>query len=180
MTTFIARGKLGGIPAGIWDRSGSTVFAYLEVGDQRIDGVSVGVYLDGALQDCVGEQVELSFCRIGKGRIYLCAIKAESGKVISLPDPSGTLVTETIVSTVVFGVLALITTFLISPILFGIPLYVFRSLLNYISDTAFEHMMFVAIVGLWGAQLTWMLFYSKRFSPRLRIRTINKARTALG
>jgi hypothetical protein len=176
-TAFTARGELGRIPAGIWEK-GRTTFAYLDVGNQRFDGVSVAMYLDASLQDCVGEQVELSFCRLGKGGLHLCAIKAESGKVYRLPDPNGALVSETIVGAVVFGLVTFITTFMASPILLGVPLYALRSVLPELDEKIFAPIMFSILFALWMAQLTWVLFYSKKLSPRLRIRVINEARTA--
>ncbi|MYM29287.1 hypothetical protein GTP58_13235 [Duganella sp. CY15W] len=177
MTTFIVRGKLGNIPSGVWEK-GYTRFAYLDVGDHRIDNVTVDVYLDASLIECAGEDVELSLCKIRGSGYHLAAIKTEGRKILRLPDPKGFMLGETLVGAVVWGLVALITTALGGPILLGIALYPMRAILPD-DEKIFAPIMFALFFALWAIQLTWFLFYSKRFSPRMRLKAINQARFAL-
>lgn len=178
MTTFTARGELGTIPAGIWIE-GSTRFAYLDVGEQRIDDVWVVDYIVSNLNNSVGEEVELSFCRFKKRAVHLAAIKKSTGKIERIPDQSPFLFKEMLVAALVWGVVTFLSTWFIAPALIAIPMVAAKAVLLGLGEKVLALLVLLGYLGVWALQLIWILFYSKKLSPKIRLQVITKARTAL-
>jgi hypothetical protein len=176
MTMLIASGELGPIPAGT-RMNGGTRRSYLDVGNQRYDDCWIADYLEASLAECIGQDVTLSLCRLDKkGSLHLCAIKRENGKVERLPDQRGSLLSPMLVTAFIWGVITFFSTWLIAP-LFLIPYWVLTKL-GIESETIFGTVIFGGLFLCWMAQLFWVLFYSKKLSPRVRLRLVNQASTA--
>jgi hypothetical protein len=179
MTTILARGVLGPTPQGVW-REGRNRLPYIEIGDQRFDDCIVVDYLISSLENQIGDDIELSFCRFDKkGAFHVCAFKKGNGKIERLPDPSPTLLREMIFTTFVGGVVAFITTWFIAPLLIVIPFFAAKSAAFDPGEKVLAALVVLGFVGIWASQLLWVLFYSNRFSPKVRLRIITAARTAL-
>lgn len=176
MITFIAHGVLGQIPAGTW-ANGGTKRAYLDIGDQRIDDCWVADYFESSLTECMSRKVELSFCRLDRnGGNHLCAIKHEDGKIERVPVPTDVGFTQMIVTSLLWGGITFLTTWLVVPI-FLIPIWLL-SKIGIDSETVLGSVTFGGLFLCWMAQLVWVLFYSKKLSPKVRLRTIKVARAA--
>ncbi len=178
-SVLTATGKLGVLPAGVWIQQ-RTKFAYLDIGDQRFDDCWVVDYLVGSLENVVGQEVELSLCRLDKGAVHLCAIKKENGKIERMPDTSPLVVRETIVASLIWGLITFISTWFISPFTLVPLLFALNKVMPDLSEKFLAPMMFFGFFCIWAAQLVWAVFYSKKLSPRVRSRALMAARKALG
>ncbi|MRW88421.1 hypothetical protein GJ699_00285 [Duganella sp. FT80W] len=177
MSTFVMRGRLAAVPHGVW-LNGHTKLAYVEVGDQRFDDCWVADYLLNTLENQAGNEVELSLCRLDKHGVHLCAIKKGDGKIERIPDPSPALLRQMIVSALLWGVITFMSTLLIAPIILVIPIYAFKAILFGLSESILAPLMIFGALSIWAVQLIWILYCSKKLSPKVRLRIIQKARTA--
>lgn len=171
-------GVLSPLPAGIWTQ-GRTKFAYVDIGNERFDDCWVVDYLLGSLESQVGYEVDLSFCRLDKHSVHLCAIKKADGKIERMPDLSPVLVRETIVTSLVWGLITFISTWLIAPFALVPLLFALNKVMPDLSEKFLAPMMFFGFFCIWAAQLVWVVFYSKKLSPRVRSRALMAARKAL-
>lgn len=175
-TVFTVRGILGPLPAAIWG-DGRSRFSYVEVGDTRIDSCWVEDYIVSSLERAVGGEVELSFFRIHKRAVHLAAIKS-NGKVERIPDQSPFLFKEMVVAALVWGAVTFISSWFIAPALFVIPALAAKSVLLGFGEKVLTALVFLGFASIWAAQLLWVLFYSKKLSPKKRLKTVTAARTA--
>jgi hypothetical protein len=179
MSTFVKHGVLGSLPAGIWTQ-GRTKFAYLDIGTCRFDDCWVVDYLLGSLESQVSYEVDLSFCRLDKHSVHLCAIKKADGKIERMPDISPLVMRETIVASLFWGLITFISTWFISPIALVPLLFAINKVMPDLGEKFLAPMMFWGFFCIWAAQLVWAVFYSKKLSPRVRSRALMAARKALG
>jgi hypothetical protein len=178
MNISTARGQLGTLPAGIWTQ-GRTKFAYVDIGNERLDDCWVVDYLLGSLENQVGYEVELSFCRLDKHSVHLCAIKKADGRIERMPDLSPVLLRETIVTSLIWGLITFISSWFIAPFALVPLLFALNKVMPNLSEKFLAPMMFFGFFCIWAAQLVWVVFYSKKLSPRVRSRALMAARTAL-
>jgi hypothetical protein len=171
-------GVLGPLPSGIWTK-GRTKFAYVDIGDERVDGCWVVDYLVSSLEDQVGYEVELSFCRLDKNSDYLCAIRKANGKIERMPDVSSALVRQTWGTSLIWGLITFISTWFITPFAMIPLLFGFNKLMPNLSEKILAPVMFLGFLFIWGTQLVWAVFYSKKISPRVRSRALMAASKAL-
>src|SRR5471032_3407172 len=179
MSTFLTRGILAPLPAGIWIQ-GRTKFVYIDIGNERFDDCWVVDYLLGSLENQVGHEVDLSFCRLDKHSVHLCAIKKVDWKIERMPDISPLVVRETIVASLIWGLITFISTWFISPFALLPLLFALNKVMPDLSEKFLAPMMFFGFFCIWTAQLVWAVFYSKKLSPRVRSRALMAARKALG
>ncbi|MRW94899.1 hypothetical protein GJ699_33620 [Duganella sp. FT80W] len=176
MAMFIAAGALGSIPVGT-RQSGGIRRAYLEVGSQRYDDCWVPDYLEASLAECIGKEIALSLCRLDrKGSLHLCAIQREDGRIERLPDQGASLLSPMVITAFIWGVITFFTTWLIAP-LFLIPYWLLTKL-GIQSEAIFGSVIFGGLFISWMAQLVWVLFYSKKLSPKVRLQLVTQATTA--
>jgi hypothetical protein len=176
-SAFTVRGKLGPLPAAIWNK-GSSRFSFLDIGDERFDNCWVLDYIVGNVENSVHEEVELSFCRLDKQSLHLCAIKKSTGRIERIPDPSPRLFRDMAVTALIAGLITFLSTWFIAPFLLVIPFFVLPSFLSDLGEKILAPLMFAGFFSIWAAQLVWVLFFSKRLSPKVRLALVNRARTA--
>jgi len=175
-SVYVAKGHLSRVSSSTFS-AGLNHYSFIEIDEQRIDGVCVSNYLDDDFRRCMGEEVELAFYRKNKFEVILAAIKNGSGKICrdqSLPRMQ-LIWTEMLICipiAFVCGCIAWFSSFFIS-----LPIMFLLKNIN-LSETILGFIAFGPIFLMWALLFLWVMFFSKKFSQRAAYRYFEKARNS--